>query len=227
MRGEPLAICALSLSLAMASAAGGADHFPFTEGIIYEYERIPQHFGRFTATFSGTVDIEGTTTQVLRFDDGQQQFWSETPEGDKLLHGIAFRDEMPLLFSPPILWIDEPLHLGKIWEVDSVDSDSLAFHIRYEVTAFGDVTVPAGTFQAFTIRETVEFPEGGRVDKVRRLAQEIWGSSNTTQQVSERSYADGIGPILIVFGSRSDRLLSFRTVAVQASTWSRIRMLYR
>jgi hypothetical protein len=225
MRIGILAICAISLTLASSDAS--ADLLPFTEGVIYEYERIPQHLGTYMVYFSGTADIEGTTTHVRRFDDGQQQFWSETPESDKLLHGTAFRLEPPLLFHPPILWVDEPLFVGKIWEVESQDSDSLAFHIRFEVTAFGDVTVPAGTFQAFTIRETVEYPEGGGADKVRRLVRAIRRSTDTTQQVTEESYADGIGHILITFGSRTDRLFSLRTVAVQPSTWTRIRMLYR
>ncbi len=225
MRIGILAICAMSL--AFASSAAAVDHLPFTEGIVYEYERIPQNLGTYTVYFSGTADIEGTTTHVQRFDDGQQLFWSETPEGDKLVHGTAFRDGMPLTFSPPILEIDEPLEVGKIWEVDSVDSDSLAFHIRYEVMALGGVTVPAGTFEAFTIRETVEYPEGGGVDKIRRLVAAIWGSSEIMQQVSDRSYADGIGKILDVFGSRTDRLRSLRTVAIQPATWTRIRMLYR
>ena len=226
MRIETVAICALSLAFTSADAVG-VDHFPFTEGVVYEYERIPQHLGTFIVYFSGTADIRGTTTHVRRFDDGLHQFWSETLEGDKYLHGTAFRLEPPLLFSPPILWIDEPLDVGKIWEVDSVDSDSLAFHIRFEVTAFGDVMVPAGTFEAFTIRQTVEYPEGGGVDKVRRLIHAIWASSATAQQVSDRIYAEGIGQIVWVYGSRTDRLLSRRTVAVEPSTWSRIRMLYR
>jgi len=225
MRVVMLAVC--MLSTAEVSGAAGADHLPFTEGIIYEYERIPQHLGRYIVYFSGTADIQGTTTYIRRFGDGQQQFWSETLEGDKLLHGIAFRLETPLLFFPPILVIDEPLSVGKIWEVDSQDSDSLAFHIRYEVTAFDDVTVPAGTFPAFTIRETVEFPEGGQADKFRRLIRGIRGPIQTTQQVADDTYANGIGKVLIVFGSRTDRLYSRRTVAVQPSTWTSIRMLYR
>lgn len=52
MSREPLAICALLL--VMTSSASGADHFPFTEGIVYEYQRIPQHLGRYTVYFSGT-----------------------------------------------------------------------------------------------------------------------------------------------------------------------------
>jgi hypothetical protein len=225
MRIETLAMCALSLTF--ASSTAGVDHLPLGEGVIYEYERIPQHLGRFVVYFSGTVDIDGTTTHVRRFDDGQQTFWSETPEGDKLLHGTAFRDETPLLFFPPLLCVDEPLFVGKLWEVDSQDSDSLAFHIRFQVTAFGEVTVPAGTFQAFTIRQTVEYPEGEEADKICRLIRGVQGLTDATQQVSERSYADGIGEILIVFGSRTDRLLSFRTVGVEARTWTRVRMLYR
>lgn len=224
MRIGILAICAITL--AFASSAAAVDHLPFTEDIVYEFERIPENLGTYTAYFSGTADIEGTTTHVQRFDDGQQLFWSETPEGDKFVHGTAFRLEPPLLFHPPILWVDEPLFVGKIWEVESQDSDSLAFRIRFEVTAFGDVTVPAGTFQAFTIAETVEYPEGWGADNVCRL-RAIRRSTDTIQQVAEESYADGIGRILITFGSRTDRLLSLRTVAVEPSTWTRIRLLYR
>lgn len=132
-----------------------------------------------------------------------------------------------MVFSPPILRIDEPLFVGKIWELDSQDSDSLTYHFRFEVTAFGDVVVPAGTFQAFTIRQSVEYPEGGGAEKVRRPLPGILGSTEITQQVLDQSYVDGIGLIQIVLGPRTDGLISRRTVSVEPSTWSRIRMLYR
>ncbi len=73
--------------------------------------------------------------------------------------------------------------------------------------------------------DTVEFPEGGEANKIRRHIRGTQGLTDTTQQVTDWSYASGIGQILIVIGSRTDPLLSLRTVAVQPATWTRIRML--
>jgi hypothetical protein len=89
------------------------------------------------------------------------------------------------------------------------------------------VTVPAGTFQAFTIEDTWEYPEGLPIGKVHSILRAVTELGDTAQQAFRRTYADGIGMILWVYGSRTDRLVSFRTVAVEPSTWSRIRMLYR
>lgn len=224
MRHETLAILALSLVVAAVDAK--ADHFPFTEGVIHEFERVPEPLGRFIVYFSGTAEIESTTTHVRRTDSGQQEFWSETSEGDKYLHGAAFGLEEPLLFSPPILAIDEPLSVGKTWEMDIRDTDGIEFHIRYEVIAFGDVTVPAGTFHAFTLRRALSFPELKPDQDIRRLVMAIGGTIEGSQQVSHRSYVNGLGQILWTLGSRTDQLLSIRTVGVESTTWTRIRMLF-
>jgi hypothetical protein len=217
-----------SIALAIVSVAEGADRFPLTEGVVWEYQRFPQNLGRYSVYFSGHVDVEGTTACILRADNGQQSFWSETPDGDKLAHGGAFRLEAPLTYSPPIVKIDEPLYVGKTWEVNTRDSDGLVIHILYEVTAYGDVVVPAGTFEAFTIREALDYPEGGGAQKAQPLLRE-WrdGPNDTKTQVAYDTYADGIGLIQSSFGSRTDSLLSRRTVAVEATTWTRIRTLYR
>lgn len=227
MHIRSLLICTLSAVVAH-SAAAEADHLPFTEGIIYEYERLPPNLGMYVAYFSGTAEVGGANVHVQHFEGPPSPllaFWSVTPDGDKLYHG--FHDSSPVLWQPPILMLDEPLYVGKSWEVDSQSSEGIAVHIRFDVTAFGEVAVPAGTYQAFTIRETVEWPEGGGRGLVHSHLRGTSGLTDITQQVTHHSYADGIGLILSQFGSRIDRLFSRRTVAVQPTTWTGIRLLYR
>lgn len=215
------------ISFSVTSGADGTDHFPLTEGIIYEYEySIQQGSGTYITYFAGTANVGGTATHVLHIagdsPHGRQHFWSETAEGDKLFHGAhTIGLGTPLLFSPPIPMIDEPLYVGKTWVVDSRDSDSLAVRVHFEVTAFGEVTVPAGTFQTFTVEDTWEFPEGTPAEKILACIRMELGVSGTVQ------YADGVGQVQEVYGSRTERLLSLRTVGVEPATWTRIRMLYR
>jgi len=89
------------------------------------------------------------------------------------------------------------------------------------------VTVPAGAFQAFTVEDTWEFPEQVQGNKNYPTLWGIPGLAGTARQVSRSTYADGIGLIQQVFGGRTDRLISRRTVGVESVTWTRIRMLYR
>lgn len=234
MRIVGILICACWLAL--AGEAAGADYFPLAEGVVYEYEySISQPSGwyltgTYATYFSGTADIGGTITRVLHraggVDDGVRIFWSETAEGDKLGHGGSIQGTL-VTYSPPILMIDAPLYVGKTWEVDSQDSDGLATHFHFEVTAQGEVAVPAGTFEAFTIRETVEWPEGGRTGRLYSRFRWTSDQSDIAKQVAHYSYADGIGLILYRFGGRIDRLLSLRTISVQPATWTGIRLLYR
>lgn len=236
MSNKHHAICALLLVTAVGQA--GADYFPLAEGVIYEYEYSiwqPSGWyltGTYVTYFSGTAEVGGDVTHVLHYaggvDEGLLAFWSETPEGDKLFHGSHLpRIGPPILWSPPILTLDEPLYVGKTWVVDSRDSDSLAVRIHFEVTAFGEVTVPAGTFQAFTIEDTWEFPEGMRG---RKVYTRFWGDQDVAAAVpymSRRIYADGVGQLFEVFGGRTERLLAVRTIGVQPTTWTGIRLLYR
>lgn len=234
MSNKHHAICALLL--AAAAGRAGADYFPLSEGVVYEYEysiRQPSGWyltGTYVTYFSGTTDVGGTITRVLHYagdgHDGLLHFWSQTPEGDKYFHG-SYIPSGGYYFSPPILMIDEPVFVGKTWVVDSRASDSLAVRIHFEVTAFGEVTVPAGTFQAFTIEDTWEFPEGMRG---RKVYTRFWGDQDVAAAVpymSRRTYADGVGQLFEVFGGRTERLLAVRTIGVQPTTWTGIRLLYR
>lgn len=230
MRIVVLAISMLSLS--MASGAGGTDYFPLAEGVVREYEyEISQGSGTYITYFSGTADVGGMTTHVLHYAGGIHtgllHFWSETPEGDKFFHGsdAGFGG---YYFSPPIPMLDEPLYVGKTWVVDSRASDSLAVRVHFEVTAFGEVTVPAGTFQVFTVQDTWEFPEGTRAGNLFASVHMELGLLGASQQTVGKSYyADGVGQVQEVFGSRTERLRAIRTVEVEQTTWSRIRLLYR
>jgi len=182
------------------------------------------------AYFAGTADVGGAVTRVWHIvGEGpyeRQHFWSETAEGDKLFHGAHTLGIGSLThWSPPILMIDEPLFVGKTWVVDSESSDGIAARAHFEVTALGAVTVPAGAFQAFTVEDTWEFPENPSAEKAQACMRMMWGAAGT--YTYRRSYADGVGEVQEAFGARTERLLSFRTVAVHASTWSGIRMLYR
>lgn len=214
--------------MTMPSLAWGVDYFPFTEGIRYQYQILPVHLGRETRYFSGTAVVNGQLTRgfVRSSRTNFTEFWSETPEGDKVWHGD---DDPNRYFDPPIPYIVAPLFVGKSWELTSAmvivaTNDTIRLHWRFEVLGFGQVTVPAGTFEAVTIRQTVE-ELGGRRNKPETALVGPMGAS-LGGVPADISYADGVGRIQVVDGSFGDQLLSYGPTAVEPVTWSQIRALY-
>ena len=135
-------LAALAFGCLAAGAASG-DPFPLTEGILRHYEiTYSDHVTNDVRFFLGTAEINSTTTHVLHYaggdDNGLQQYWSQDAGGDVFFHGFD-RPEVSAQYSPPILYIDVPLFVGKTWDTTTVSP--FAIHFHFEVVAEEDVTV--------------------------------------------------------------------------------------
>jgi hypothetical protein len=221
----------LVAALTLVSPAMAVDYFPIVEGVVWTYHSSsPQWDDQYTTHFAGTEVVNGVTAKVMRFaggqDEGLQQFWTDTPEGDKFIHGWSLGDGLRNEFIPPLLDIDSPLFLGKTWDVATVGSLSGPLTVHYTVVAAGPVTVPAGTFEAFAIDTQIEWPLAMKAPGIS-----LFGTVRTAsvgEPYDRRMYADGIGLIGWSSGWRVDELLDVdATVGVSAATWTAIRQFYR
>jgi hypothetical protein len=131
------------------------------------------------------------------------------PEGDVTFTSITDgADWYP--FTPPYLWIDAPLYVGKTWQFET-DNALLGHGTHYfEVMSEGWVTVPAGTFYCFEVFYTETF--------------EFFGTLTETHW-----FADGTGTIKFEhLGHDSPFVLDHATVVGQQSrTWGEIKNIYR
>jgi hypothetical protein len=221
----------VSLLFTAAAPVAATDLFPLTEGVLRTYESVSQAGTvTYTTTFSGTAIVRGVETQVLHHaggpDDGSEQFWSASPAGDKYLHGWYRSDcQCGAEYDPPVLWMDEPLVLDKAWDVTTEVVGFGTVILHFEVTAVGSVTVPAGTFDGYTIDWYSEEPpvwkSVGLQSDGRRAPGGVAGP------VSSETYADAAGLVRYVRGTTQDTLQRFETVGVEAATWTGIRQLYR
>jgi len=221
----------LVAALGVVSPVAAADYFPIVDGVIWAYHSSsPQWDDQYTTRFAGTEVVNGVTTRVMRFtggqDDGLQHFWTEAPAGDKFLHGWSAPGGLHNEFVPPLLEVDAPLVLGKTWDVATVGSLTGPLTVHYLVAAVGPVTVPAGTFQAFTIEIQLEWPAA-----LKALGVSVFGTRRAASdaEVDERRmYADGAGLIGWSVGWRVDELLGIDApVGVEQVTWTAVRQLYR
>jgi len=114
------------------------------------------------ANILGTQVVQGNTTVVRREVLPEQVFenyWTVSPDGDVFLHGAQnFTFPFVVSYAPPILWLDAPLELDKVWMTTTTASFDLEgndpgepLDFRLRVFFAGDLTVPFGTFFAFGV----------------------------------------------------------------------------
>jgi hypothetical protein len=219
------------LLAALAAPAAAVDVFPLTEGLLRTYESVSPGDTRTYATyFGGTTIVGGVETQVLHFaggvDDGLQQDWTESPENDKYLHGWYRSDcDCGAEYAPPILWIDAPLALDKAWDttVEMVGFGSVTLHFR--VVAADPMTVPAGTFDSFTIEWYSDEAPPGKIAGLDFTGKRSPHVASTTP--TSESYTGTAGMIRSARGSTIDTLQRVEVVAVEPRTWTGVRELYR
>jgi hypothetical protein len=219
---------ALVYCLLLAAGACGsrvqaldADYFPIQEGIVWRYD-AEDDVREEMRHFLGTIAINGTIAHVLHYEggpyDGRRDYWSQDAEGDVLYHGFSHPPLIPLwVLTPPILWYDFPLFVGKTWQTSPSQIDH-----RFEVTQQRFVAVPAGTFECFTIERT---RAPGRVSFLASgVLSRVWPPFHTGWE----DVAPGVGLVQSVTSWEQWRLRGFGTVtSVQLRTWSAVRSLYR
>lgn len=223
--------CLFLAAASLVTTATAADYFPLDEGLLRTYTlATPDSTWSFSTYFAGTALVLGAEAQVLHFaggaDDGLQQYWSESPEQDTFLNGWYRADcDCGLQYQPPILWIDAPLALGKAWDVttEAVGWGPVVLHFR--VSATGPVTVPAGTFECYSIEWYADEPPPMKVAGIGCLGNRK--QCILAANVEAQHFADGTGLVRNDYGAAVASLTRLEPLAVQTATWTHIRELYR
>jgi hypothetical protein len=195
-------IAAAALAVCVTSARG--DYFPIVDGHEWQYEEEDWSPGteHYAMVFDGTAVVNGELTHRLRqvggLYDGYETYWSRDASGDVYWHSPDF--------DAPVLYLDMPLFVGKVWST-TVQASWGAHARRFRVEGQGSVSVPAGTFECFHIA--------------------LWSDDI---YFATESYAENIG--LVQKGEhdpyRLARLASLPgPVAVESTTWSGVRQMYR
>lgn len=199
--GRMMAIGAAMLALGAARASG--DFFPIIDGHEWRYEVEDWYpeLEHYSAAFDGVEEVNGHLTHVLRSThDGyvQENYWSQDGSGDVFEHFHQF--------DVPIRMLDVPLFVGKTWST-TVQTASGPVVFLSRVESFGPVTVPAGTFDCFLIA---------------RFSDGIFYAAEY--------YAENIGLVTRAVHDpwSVERLMTLPgPVAVEPTTWSQVRQLYR
>ena len=200
-RCVPIRMLALG-ALLLAGAARGADCWPLGEEFTWVYRGA-----------EGDYEVHGTAELA----DGRWGRWAVTEAWSEAM-GFRVRDDGDIeltdwstwvspgldpdehFYSPPLLYLDLPLVVGKTWL--SVSGSSV---LAGEVTGLETVTTPAGSFAVFVVRFLATSPADGIVARELHLAP-------------------GIGPVF----NRGDPLVSFSgPVGLEPRPWGSLKAQYR
>jgi len=214
-----------------ASLSFAADLYPFTEGVQWVYQEIyPTDVETLMTYFDGTTDFNGVTAHVQRCAHSPwlalaDEYWTRDAEGRVYKLGWT-SGQQTCTFDPPVLFIDADLSVGKKWNISTITSLFGLFTAECEVTAIGQITVPAGTFTCTTIEWT--FPTPASAGKVGQGALSPPGITSSSDY---DRYADGVGlvraDLAVPVGERFNQLVLLGPrVGVTAVTWSAVRRLY-
>lgn len=227
----PLVAAGLLMVLRPALAEAGS-YFPLQVGNQWIYSSVGGLYE--TLTITGTAVIRGRETFVLRYgpslhNEGLENYWSTSPDGDVLLHGFNRTVEgFSAQYEPPIALLDAPPALDKTWSqlfaVNSPPDTALGtpFPIAFRIFEAGTLAVPAGSFYAYGV---------GQVAAGAMSIASVGTVSLTGVRISAGSatdwWSEGIG--LVRYSTDDDyRLESFTgPTPTDAITWGGVKALYR
>lgn len=167
-----------------------------------------------TITVAGPATVLGRATYRLVFDRGQaetyDEFLSWNSQGQLLLHARQASGAEPTVFEPPLVWFSPGSRQGVGGTVDlyaDIGGRTEPAESFYYVAYMGDeiVDTPAGRFEVT------------HVDELNTEAEARW-------------YTAGIGLVQLIYpeGTGIYVLVSQNmAVAVEESTWSHVKALYR
>jgi hypothetical protein len=221
---------AIALGIPAGATAARAEFFYNLDvGLAWEYDGHQGEHDRQEVT--RTDDLDGVEVRVIRFfestyNEGLENFWSVSEEGDLLLWGFDRTLEgIGFLYDPPVAWVDAPLEPGKEWTQDfsiySLQDGSYVGEGRYvfHVRSAGDVEVPHGTYYAYEVEAT------GSMEWDQPLSLSACGLRNVTVRTTDW-WSEGIGRIRYDSGPESYLLTDFiRPTPVRETSWGRIKAL--
>jgi hypothetical protein len=162
-----MALCAAGTGLAVALVCGGcatteprADHYvPPPLGSNWTY--LEHNTGSFNIGSFGSGDVQMQVTEGQRMWEGRQVLTMTSaqrtlviaPDGAWL--AMLGADGRPLLRWDPPLGFEWPLVVGKTWtenfRIINAEGQTIPANSTWNIEAYGDVTVAAGTFKAFKV----------------------------------------------------------------------------
>jgi len=175
-----------------------SDHFPLASGNFWTFQ-ASDAFSTFTNTLSvqsGSTPINGAVTKaVVDSVDGFVNYLTNDSSGVRV-HGDAdpaFGESET--FSPPIVIANAQVNIGEVingsgsvaFTVSGSGTATLSYTSTSVVEAFETVTVPAGTFPAVRIKNTVN------------VTGTAFGVSENSTETSTFWFARNVGLVKIVF----------------------------
>jgi hypothetical protein len=121
--------------------------------VVYRIHGIRDLDGRKVLEFEMHRAGRITNTDLLAVDEHGVQCWGRVDEGGRLEK-----------LNPPLPIVAEPIEVGATWDFDANTSDG-KIHQHYEIIGRAEITVPAGTFQAFHVRGEQTAPGPMTIDR--------------------------------------------------------------
>ncbi len=185
---------------------------PLAVGNSWSYTGTGQNL---TLTVAGTATVLGRSTYrlVFRLDQAEacEEYLSWNGQGQLLLHARKEALMPPVVYDPPLVWFTPGAQTGVGGPVRlyaDFEKNSLAEESVYYVAFMGDeiIEVPAGTYSTT------------HVDELNSTGEERW-------------YTAGVGLVQLAFphGGPTTFVLNSHNlaVAIESSSWSRVKTLYR
>jgi len=222
--------------LAIGLPAYASDWYPIDTGRFWVY--TSPGGTSYSATIDASELFVGAIVQPLHWDSGVRELLSEDGAGHVYLHGQDGADGSYVVYDPPVLRMDSDLTPGLGWEataevigysVSGVELFRGQLHMTFDVIAIGSVDVPAGTFVAAEVLQTIETtisPAGTSAPYCAALGSSAPLGVYTFHEV----YGDGVGWI-----RRTDdtglvfELMSYgpTPLPTRETTWGGVKALFR
>jgi hypothetical protein len=197
MRSVNLYLAIAGLALALVS--GGCAMTPKAERYV-----APPLGTTYTTSQSNTGSYGTGTTQSTmkvteRMWEGKRATAFASPTGvivldaDGAWSAMLGPDDKPIMSWDPPVGPDYPLEIGKTWTKSyritvHATKQTMPFDWTWKVEAYGDVTVPAGTFKAFKISTSDTFGQEQTGWMIPELG--VWGKRSDSRTAK---YPSGAG----------------------------------
>lgn len=210
-------------------------YLPLAVGNHWSYQGIGGKHEQQTITGTTMIlgrDVYVKSTTESSSNSGLENYWSTEPDGDVFLHGFYRNIEaFGVVYDPPLRMVDAPLAMGKSWTTHAAifylpgmtPGESFDF-TESVLEGAKKLTVPAGTFAAFGIGQTLAPPAA------RTLAGSPLALDGSVQAISAQAsewYSAGVGEVQF----QADDLYQLSSydfpTPVASTTWGKLKHWYR
>jgi len=147
--------------IALAAPGQNETYRPFKLGNWWEYDGV--HNEHEIQRVDRIDSLWGYPVYAVQYDestgnDDLENYWTTEAGGSILLWGFYRElDSFGWIYDPPIIYVDAPLYMGKVWSCTSDVYDlpdttySQTFELTFRVYEEGIATVPAGDFYSYGV----------------------------------------------------------------------------